>query len=111
MIVEVRYYKIKAGLRERFLEFFEHKAIPAQRAEGMGIVGPFVDLENPDVFIWLRAFPSLEERDRMKSAFYDGDEWTNNLEAIAMPMLETYSVSLTTIPAGFVDDLHDVARR
>lgn len=111
MVVEVRSYKIKTGLRERFLEFFENKAIPAQRAEGMRIVGPLVDLENPDVFIWLRAFPSLEERDRMKSAFYDGDEWTNHLEAIAMPMLETYSVALTSMPAGFVDDLQDVARR
>ena len=111
MIVEVRTYKIKEGLRERFLDFFEHKAIPAQRAEGMRIVGPFVDLENPDVFIWLRAFPSLEERDRMKSAFYEGDEWTKNLESIAMPMLENYSVALTTMPSGFVDDLQDAARR
>ena len=111
MIVEVRTYKIREGLRERFLEFFENKAIPAQRAEGMRIVGPFVDLENPDVFIWLRAFPSLQERDRMKSAFYDGEEWTNHLEAIAMPMLEHYSVALTSMPAGFVDDLQDAARR
>src|SRR5882724_11188687 len=84
MIAEVRTYKIKEGLRGRFLELFENKAIPAQRSKGMYILGPLLDLKDPDVFIWLRAFPSLEERDRMRSAFYDSEEWKTELEAIAM---------------------------
>ena len=108
MIAEVRTYKIKEGLRERFLELFENKAIPAQRSKGMRVFGPLLDLENPDVLIWLRAFPSLEERDRMRSAFYDGEEWKTELEAIAMQMLESYTVTLTALPPGFVDDLHAV---
>jgi hypothetical protein len=45
--------------------------------------------------VWLRSFPSLEERDRMKDAFYEGELWKNELEAIAMPMLESYDVRLT----------------
>jgi hypothetical protein len=53
----------------------------------------------------MRAFPSLEERDRMKSAFYDGDPWKSELEAIAMPMLDSYTVALTSTTPGFVDDL------
>jgi len=105
MIVEVRRYRIKEGLRERFIDFFCSRAIPAQRAKGMCILGPLVDLEDRNVFVWLRAFPSLEERERMKSAFYDGEEWKSELEAIAMPMLDEYSVSLTAMPSGFVDDL------
>jgi hypothetical protein len=105
MNVEVRTYVTKPGQRENFLAFFESKAVPAQREEGMRIVGPFVDVENPDVFIWLRAFPSLAERDRMKDAFYEGPRWKNELEAIAMPMLESYSVALTASLPFFVDDL------
>jgi hypothetical protein len=105
VIVEVRTYKIKQGLRERFLEFFVTRAVPAQQAKGISVLGPLVDVENPDVFVWLRAFPSLEERDRMKQEFYEGDEWTTELEAIAMPMLDSYSVSLTTAAPGFIDDL------
>jgi hypothetical protein len=110
MIVEVRTYKIKPGLRERFLDFFETQSVPALRAEGMRVLGPLVDLENPDVFVWLRAFPSLEERDRMKNAFYEGQKWKTELEAIAMPMLDNYSVVLTSTSAGFVDDLHEVGK-
>ncbi len=95
MIVEVRKYTIKAGLRAKFIEFFETRSVPAQRAIGMQILGPLLDLENPDVFVWFRGFPSLEERDRMKTAFYEGEAWTKELEAIAMPMLERYEVMLT----------------
>jgi hypothetical protein len=77
--------------------------VPAQHSKGIAIAGPFLDLESDDTFIWLRAFPSLDERERMKSAFYDGDEWKNELEAIAMPMLESYSVALTSTTDGFVN--------
>ena len=105
MIVEVRTYKIKQGLRDRFLDFFEHQAVPLQQSKGMRILGPLVDLEDPDVFIWLRAFPSLGERDRMNRALYGGEEWINELRGIAMPMLESYQVALTAAPSWFVDDL------
>jgi hypothetical protein len=104
MIVEVRSYRIKPGLREEFIKFFETRSIPALRSHGMKILGPLLDLENPNKFVWLRSFPSLDERDRMKDAFYEGELWTNELEAIAMPMLESYDVILCQISPGFVFD-------
>ena len=56
---------------------------------------PFIDLENPDVVVFLRSFPTLEAREEMKTAFYEGDLWKNELEGIAMPMIESYAVVLT----------------
>ncbi|MDQ6893099.1 MAG: NIPSNAP family protein [Acidobacteriota bacterium] len=102
MIVEVRTYKIKEGRRADFLRFFETRAVPAQQLHGMKVLGPLVDLEKPDSFVWLRAFPSHQERDRMKEAFYEGPTWKNELEAIAMPMLEDYAVVLTKTTDEFV---------
>ncbi|HYJ92767.1 MAG TPA: NIPSNAP family protein [Pyrinomonadaceae bacterium] len=105
MIVEVRSYRVTPGKREEFLEFFQNRSIPALREYGMEVVGPFIDLENPNKFIWLRLFPSLEEREEMRSAFYEGDLWKNELEAIAMPMLESYDVTLCETSPGCVFDL------
>ena len=102
MIVEVRKYTIKPGLRAKFIEFFETRSAPAQREAGMEILGPLLDVENPDVFVFLRGFPSLEDRDRMKKEFYEGELWTRELEAIAMPMLERYEVILTETSSQFV---------
>jgi hypothetical protein len=106
MIVEVRTYKIKPGRRAEFIEFFETRSIPALQSHGMKVLGPLVDLENADNFVWLRAFPSLEARDAMKTAFYEGELWKNELEAIAMPMLDSYEVVLTeTTPGCAVDSM------
>ena len=104
MIVEVRSYRIKPGRRAEFVELFETRAMPALRALGMTIVGPMLDLENPNKFVFLRGFPSLEERDRMKDAFYGGEFWKNELEAIAMPMIDSYDVILCETSSGFVCD-------
>lgn len=105
MIVEVRSYRIKPGRRDEFIEFFEKRSIPALRSYGMNVIGPFVDLENPNKFVWLRIFPSLEERERMRDAFYEGDPWKSELEAIAMPMLESYDVILCETSPGCVFDI------
>ena len=94
MIVEVRTYKIKPGRRDEFLELFESQAVPAQRSLGIKILGPLVDIENDDTFVFLRGFPTLEARDEMKAAFYEGPKWKNELEALAMPMLDSYVVTL-----------------
>lgn len=104
MIVEVRSYRIKPGHRDEFIKLFETRAIPALRSHGMKILGPMLDVENPNKFVWLRSFPSLEERDRMKNEFYEGELWKNELEALAMPLLESYDVILCETSKGFVSD-------
>jgi hypothetical protein len=104
MIVEVRSYRIKPGHREEFIRFFETRCVPALREHGMKILGPLVDIENPNKFVFLRSFPSLEERDRMKEVFYEGPVWKNELEAIAMPLIDSYDVILCETSAGCVFD-------
>ncbi len=83
MIVEVRSYRIKPGHREEFIQFFETRAVPALRSYGMKILGPLIDLENPNKFVWLRSFPSLAERERMRYEFYEGELWKNELNQTA----------------------------
>jgi hypothetical protein len=104
MIVEVRSYRIKPGHREEFIEFFEKRGVPALRSHGMKILGPLLDVENPNKFVFLRSFPSLDERDRMKNEFYEGELWKNELEGIAMPLIDSYDVILCETSSGYVFD-------
>jgi hypothetical protein len=94
MIVEVRSYTVKEGRRDEFVKFFETRAIPAQRSHGIKVLGPLLDLDNPNRLVWLRGYPSLADRTRMSKAFYEGKTWKGELEAIAMPMLERYETVL-----------------
>ena len=49
----------------------------------MKILGPFLSVEDPDVFFFMRAFPDLESREPMKAQFYEGELWKGELEAKA----------------------------
>lgn len=101
MIIEIRHYTLKPGRREEFIEFFEQKNRPALRDAGMLVFGPMRDLENPDKVHWMRAFPSLEERDRIMDSFYEGPVWNKDIEPLVMPMIDHYEADVTETTDGF----------
>ena len=92
MIIEMRTYKTKPGKRSQFLEVFRSKSIPAHLEIGMKILGPFLSVEDPDTFFFMRGFPDLPSREPMKAKFYEGELWKSELEGVLMPMLEKYEV-------------------
>jgi hypothetical protein len=94
MIIEMRTYKTKPGKRSQFLDIFRSKSIPAHQEIGMKILGPFLSVEDPDTFFFMRGFPDLQSREPMKAKFYEGTLWKSELEHVLMPMLEKYEVVL-----------------
>ena len=102
MIIEVRTYRIKPGHRAEFIRLFETRSVPAMRGHGMHVLGPLLDVENPHRFVFLRSFPTLEQREPMKDAFYGSDLWTKELEGILMPLIDSYDVTLTETAPGCV---------
>jgi len=103
-VIEMRTYKTKSGKRSEFLEIFTTRSIPAHREIGMKVIGPFLSLEDPDTFFFMRAFPDLESRDPMKSQFYDGELWKGELESLLMPLLDKYDVVLVEDTHGLSGD-------
>ena len=90
MIIEMRTYKTKPGCRSTFLEIFRSKSIPAHTEIGMKILGPFLSIEDPDTFFFMRGFPDIASSQPMKAKFYGGELWKCELENVLMPMLEKY---------------------
>jgi hypothetical protein len=102
MIIEMRTYRTKPGMRSRFLEMFRSKSMPAHAEIGMKILGPFLSIEDPDVFFFMRGFPDVASREPMKAKFYEGRLWKEELESIMLPMLEKYEVVLVDDPENQV---------
>lgn len=98
MIVEMRTYKTKPRCRSQFLEIFRRESVPAHEEIGMKILGPFLSIEDPDTFFFMRGFPDLLSRDPMKAKFYEGELWKQKLENLLMPMLEKFEVVLIDDP-------------
>ena len=98
MIIEMRTYRTKPGKRAEFLETFRSKSIPAHTEIGMNILGPFLSIEDPDTFFWMRGFPDVASREKMKAQFYEGELWKQELEKILLPILDKYEVVLVEDP-------------
>ena len=82
MIVEMRTYKLKPGMRERFLQVFRTQSVPEHRRLGMKILGP--------------------SREPLKASFYEGELWKRELENVLMPMIDRYDVVLVEDPAHLI---------
>ena len=102
MIIEMRTYRIKPGKRSEFLEIFRTRSVPAHREIGMTIAGPFLSVEDPDTFFFMRGFPDLESREPMKAQFYEGELWKRELESVLMPMIDRYDVVVVEGPPEMV---------
>lgn len=106
-IVELRQYTLLPGKRDILIELFERELVESQEDVGMDVIGTFHDLDNPDRFVWLRGFESMESRGRSLAAFYGGPEWKAHRSAANATMIDSDNVLLLR-PAwagsGFADD-------
>ncbi|WP_084959120.1 NIPSNAP family protein [Thermoactinospora rubra] len=70
MIYELRQYTLRPGVRDAFVELFEREMIDGQEEAGISVPGVFVDVDRPDMFVWMRKFPDMESRRLALEAFY-----------------------------------------
>ena len=103
MIIEMRTYKLRPDTRTEFLKIFESKSVPEHQKIGMRILGPFLSVEDADTFFWVRGFPDLKSRERMRDEFYEGKLWKEELEEKLMPMIEKYDVVVVEAKNGLGD--------
>ncbi len=89
-LIEVRTYRARPGQRERQIALMASSRF-GFNALGMRVLGPFPSLDHEETFVWLRAFPPGADRDALKRAFYEGPEWTRQLEQQLMPLVEDYA--------------------
>ncbi|HXZ13308.1 MAG TPA: NIPSNAP family protein [Candidatus Sulfotelmatobacter sp.] len=102
MIIEMRTYRIKPGRRAELVELFREKGIPAHRKIGMTILGPFLSIEDPDVFFFMRGFPDEASRGPMKAKFYESELWKTEFEPKVKELLEKYCVTAVEDPEGLI---------
>ncbi|MFE9933228.1 NIPSNAP family protein [Streptomyces sp. NPDC005533] len=99
-IVELRRYTLHPGARETLIELFEREFVAGQQAVGIAVGGRFRDLDDPDRFVWLRAFPDMARRRRALEAFYTGPVWREHRAAANATMIDSDDVLLLRGP-GF----------
>lgn len=110
-IVELRQYTLHPQRRDALIELFDREFVESQEAEGIGVMGQFRDLDDPDRFVWLRGFADMPSRARGLRGFYGGPVWAAHRDAANATMIDSDDVLLLR-PAWHGAGLaHDPARR
>ncbi|MGH7588548.1 MAG: NIPSNAP family protein [Gemmatimonadota bacterium] len=74
-VVEFRNYRLRPGVREAFIDYFEARFLDSQEDVGMQVLGQFRLVGQPDRFVWIRGFEDLAGRRRALETFYEGPYW------------------------------------
>lgn len=101
-IVELRRYTLHPGRRDALIDLFEAELVETQEAVGMKVIGSFRDLDDPDRFVWLRGFETMDARARGLDLFYGGPIWARHRDAANATMIDSDDVLLLrpAAPAG-----------
>ena len=93
-IVELRQYTLHPGARDTLVALFDSEFIESQEEVGIDVIAQFRDIDRPNVFTWLRGFPSMAARATALQSFYDGPVWTRHRDAANATMIEWHNVRL-----------------
>ncbi|GLZ76748.1 hypothetical protein Afil01_15550 [Actinorhabdospora filicis] len=104
MVIEIRTYRLKPGTAEEFIRVAREEVLPLLAAAGLRVrtVGRSLVAENGHEEAYLvREFDSIEELERLETAFYGGDAWREGpRDAIVSRILSYHSVVLDGAELG-----------
>src|SRR5471032_663591 len=93
-IVELRQYTLHPNMLDGFIQMFEREFIETQEAVGITVIGHFRDQNDPNRFVWLRAFSDIPARAEALQAFYGGPVWKAHRDEANANFTDTDNVLL-----------------
>ena len=102
-IIELRVYTLKPGSRSAFEQRFAEQVLPMLQRHGIKVVHAGPSLHDDDSFCLIRAFASLEARERQLAGFYGSDEWLTRHDEAVMAMIDHYSTCVMKADEAAID--------
>ncbi|MEV6862449.1 NIPSNAP family protein [Streptosporangium subroseum] len=94
-VIELRQYTLRPGQRDLLIDLFDREFVESQEEVGARVVGQFRDEDNPDRFVWIRAFSTMQARREALTAFYvEGSAWKTHGPAANATMLDSSNALL-----------------
>jgi hypothetical protein len=109
-MLEIRSYNLKPGTRDRFHQRFVREALPMLERWKVDVVGYGASRHDADSYYLMRAFPSVEDRQRSEDAFYGSDEWKNGIREAVLADIESYTTIVIPVDEPTLRGLRKTAR-
>lgn len=107
-IIEIRTYQLKPGTRADYHRIFVEESVPLLTEYGIRVVryGPCLVDEN--AYVLIRAFDSLEQREKLEDRFYGSDDWRQKLREAVVSRIEAYQTVVLPVTEQAVAGLAEV---
>lgn|GEM_PF-169288 len=99
-VIEFRSYTLKPGTRDSFHRLVEDRAMPMLHRRKIAVLGYGESLQEDSSYYLIRAYPSLEERQRQEDAFYGSAEWRQGPRAAILAPIVHYTTVI--LPADSI---------
>lgn len=114
-LIEIRSYNLKPGTRQTFNQLFEKEALPMLDRWGIKVVLYGASLHDSDSYFLIRAFNSIDERQKTEDAFYSSTEWKQGPREAILAMIQNFTTvvlpvsSIKKIPSKINNLISDVS--
>jgi hypothetical protein len=95
-MIEIRSYSLKPGTRDEFHKLFLERALPMLKRWNVEVVAYGPSLHDSDSYFLMRAYESLEERQKSQDAFYGSDEWKLGPRESILGLIINYTTIVVT---------------
>lgn len=111
VILEIRTYRLKPGTRDEFMRVMREESLPLLLKHGLDVVDAGASLvaeDDAEEAYLIRAFASIDEREKQEAWFYGSDEWRGGPREAIVSRIESYHTIVIDASAEAVRALRRV---
>ena len=90
-MIEIFTLNLKPGTRDKFHQLFENESLPLQKKWQINVVAHGPSLHDENSYYVIRAFKTLEDRQKTEDAFYGSDDWQKGPRTAIFDLIENYA--------------------
>ena len=110
-MVEIRSYNLKPGTRDRFHQLAMKEAVPLLRKWKVDVVAFGPSLHDKDSYFLMRAFSSVEQRQKDEDAFYGSEEWIKGPRDRVLADIDSYTTIVVHVDDATLQGLRQSGRQ
>ncbi|MEP6950296.1 MAG: NIPSNAP family protein [Ginsengibacter sp.] len=90
-MIEIFTINLKPGTRDAFHQLYITKSLPLQKKWNIRVVAHGPSLHDENSYYAIRAFKSLEDRQKTEDDFYNSDDWQKGPRTAMLDLIENYT--------------------
>jgi hypothetical protein len=103
--VEIRSYNLMPGTRSALHALMTEQALPMLRRWNVDVVAYGPSLHDEDSYVLIRAYASLEDRQRSQDDFYGSAEWRQGPREPILALIDSYTSVVLELDEATVNGL------